>query len=278
MPARATFLRVDSGGLLVHSPLGIDDETASHIDALGEVRFLVAPKCMHWLFLKAARDRYPGAQVLGAPGLEKKLRGVPFEPLPESGRIPGAGGVRVLRVQGAPIESEHAFFHENSRSLAVADLIFNIHATRSLVMQMRLRLGGAYRRTAQSRVWRFLVRDRAAAASSARTLLGWDRVVVAHGEVVVDRARDHTVEALRWMSTGSPPERDESRSRRSRRVPCGTTWRQRTGFRGRAYAAALVHAADKRFGVHCFFFPACLAAASAMATMRWNNVHIRYSR
>ena len=29
---------------------------------------------------------------------------------------------------------------------------------------------------------------------------------------------------------------------------------------------------------HCFFFAACLAAASAMATMRWNNVHVRYSR
>jgi len=207
MPARATFLRVDGGGLLVHSPLGIDDETARYIDTLGEVRFLVAPNCMHWLFLKAARDRYPSAQVLGAPGLEKKLRGVPFEPLPDSGRIPGIGGVQVLRVQGAPTMSEHAFFHENSRSLVVTDLIFNIHATRSLVMQMYLRLGGAYRRTAQSRVWRFLVRDRAAAAISARTLLGWDfeRVVVAHGEVVAHGARERTVEALRWMTAGLPP-------------------------------------------------------------------------
>ncbi len=33
-----------------------------------------------------------------------------------------------------------------------------------------------------------------------------------------------------------------------------------------------------RFGGHCIFFAPCLAAASAMATMRWNNVHIRYSR
>lgn len=207
MPARATFLRVDDGGLLVHSPLGIDDETARHIAALGEVRYIVAPNCMHWLFVKAARDCYPGARVLGAPGLEKKLRGVPFEPLPESGRIPGAVGVRVQRVQGAPIMSEHVFFHENSRSLIVTDLIFNIHATRSLVMKMYLRLGGAYRRTAQSRVWRFLVRDRASAAGAARILLGWDfaRVVVAHGEVVVDGARERAVEALRWMTAGLPP-------------------------------------------------------------------------
>ena len=29
---------------------------------------------------------------------------------------------------------------------------------------------------------------------------------------------------------------------------------------------------------HGFFLLAWLAAASAMATMRWNNVHIRYSR
>jgi hypothetical protein len=206
MPARATFLRVDGGGLLLHSPLGIDEETARHIDALGEVRFLIAPNCMHWFFVKAAKERYPRAQVLAAPGLEKKLRGVPFEPLPESGPIPGAGGVRVQRIQGAPVMAEHAFFHESSRSLVVTDLIFNIHATPSFVMRVYLRLGGAYRRTAQSRVWRFLVRDRTAAARSARILLDWDfeRLVVAHGDVVADHARERAAEALRWMTAGQP--------------------------------------------------------------------------
>jgi hypothetical protein len=40
---RPAIMRLSGGGLVVCSPLAIDDATATEIDALGERRFFVAP-------------------------------------------------------------------------------------------------------------------------------------------------------------------------------------------------------------------------------------------
>ncbi|HVJ90650.1 MAG TPA: hypothetical protein VM580_12665 [Labilithrix sp.] len=206
LPSRATIMRAADGGLVVHSPLSIDDATAREIDALGEVRVLVAPNCGHWMFLKAAKERYPRARVLAASGLANKLGNFEFEPLADGGRIDGVEDLRFVRIQGAPKMDEHAFFHEASRSLVVSDLMFNVHSCESFAMSLVLRLTGTWKKTAQSRVWRFLVKDHAAAARSAEHVLSWDfeRVVVAHGDVIEGDARAQTRHALRWMTSGAP--------------------------------------------------------------------------
>ena len=208
LPSRATLVRLSGGGLLVHSPLAFDAATAQAIDALGEVEAIVAPSCIHWLFVEAASQRWPKARILGAPGLEKKMA-VTFEPLPRDGAIAGLGDDLVVRrIDGAPYMTEHAFFHRPSRSLVVTDLMFNVHRC-SFGMQLFLRFVGAYQKTAQSRMWRWLTKDEAAAAASANAVLAWDfdRVVVAHGDVVEADAHPRTRAALARMTAGAPAPR-----------------------------------------------------------------------
>lgn len=208
MPCRATIMRLSDGGLVVCSPLAIDEDTAKEIDALGEVRFLVSPSLGHWMFLMAAAARYPKARVLGPPGLEKKVGDLAFERLPEHGRIDGMRDeIRIERIEGAPAMQEHVFLHERSRSLVVTDLMFNVHRCDSFVMRLALRCMGAWKKTAQSRAWRFLVKDRAAAARSASSILSWDfeRIVVAHGDVVDCDPHERSRQALAWMTSAAPP-------------------------------------------------------------------------
>ncbi|XYH99437.1 DUF4336 domain-containing protein [Sorangium sp. So ce1128] len=202
LPSRTTVVRRADGGLVIHSPLAFDDDAARAIDALGEVRALVAPSCLHHLFLKAATERWPRASVLGAPGLERKLGGLPFTPLPPSGVAPEIGddlGVRL--VEGVPYIREHVFLHARSRTLIVTDLLFNVHEVRSFGMKVFLWLGGAWKKTAQDHVWRLLMRDRAAAARSVADVLAWDfeRVVVAHGDIVEEDAKERLRKALAWL-------------------------------------------------------------------------------
>ncbi|MGD0680070.1 MAG: hypothetical protein ABSC94_32210 [Polyangiaceae bacterium] len=208
LPSRATIVRLGDGALVLHSPLAIDDATARRIGALGDVRFLLAPNCLHWMFLKAAKERYPKARIFGAPGVEKKLGALPFEPLPEAGHIGAIGeDLHLERVQGVPFMSEHAMFHQRSRSLIVTDLLFNVHHCRNFMMNLFLRLVGAHNKTAQSRIWRLLVKDRAAAARSVSKILRWDfeHLVVAHGDVVSDDARERARRALSWMADDRLP-------------------------------------------------------------------------
>jgi hypothetical protein len=199
LPSRTTLVR-RAGKVLIHSPLAIDDARAAEIEALGDVDAIVAPSCIHYLFLAKAIARWPNARVLGAPGLEKKIPGVAFEALPTTGEIEG---LRVRRIEGFPYIGEHVFLDERSGTLIVTDLVFNVHAVRDLGMKTFLRAVGAWNKTAQSRMWRYLfARDVGAGARSARDILAWDfdRVVVAHGDVVTTDAKSHLSTALAWLA------------------------------------------------------------------------------
>lgn len=206
IPARATILRLADGGLVLHSPLRIDDEVAKEIDALGEVRWLIAPNAYHWLYLRAAKERYAGARVFGPKALRKKLGDFAFEPLPESGRIDGLDEIEIQQIRGAPAMDEHVVHHARTRSLVVSDLLFNVRECDSFAIRLVMRMMGTWQKTAMSNMWRFLVKDRAAAGESARRALAWefDRVVVGHGDVIEEGARERSRSALAWMTAGAP--------------------------------------------------------------------------
>lgn len=204
LPSRTTLVRLTDGSLVMHSPLGFDEETAKAIDELGEVKTIIAPSCIHYLFLTAATKRWPDARVLGAPGLEKKapVKGVAFEPLPHDGVVEGLGDDLVVRrIDGVPYITEHVFLHRPTGSLVVTDLVFNLHRCSSWGMRLYLRCMGAWEKTAQSAIWRVLTKDKPAAAESARAVLAldFDRLVVAHGDVVTENARAVLESALARM-------------------------------------------------------------------------------
>lgn len=206
LPTRATVLRLADGALVLYSPLRIDDATAKEIDALGEVRWLVSPNCYHWLYLRAAKERYPHARVFGPSGLKKKIGDFAYEPLPDSGKIAGLDELDLQLVAGAPAMEEHVAYHARSGSLVCSDLLFNVEECESFAMRMVMRLTGTWRTTAMSRMWKLLVKDRAAAAASAQRILGWsfDRVVVGHGSVITPDAHARAERALEWMVAGAP--------------------------------------------------------------------------
>lgn len=185
MPARATVLRLADGGVVLHSPLRIDEAMAAEIDALGPVKAILAPNTMHWMFARAAKERFPEATLYGAPGLEKKLD--EFTPLPADGFV--AEGLRSFLIAGAPRMNEHVFLYR--RTLVVSDLVMNIQRDFSVLMSLFMRLNGVHGRFAHSRMWKIMGADRAAMARSLATIADWDfdRIVPAHGDVKDDNAR-----------------------------------------------------------------------------------------
>jgi hypothetical protein len=208
LPSRTTIVRRADGGVIVHSPLAIDDATAKEINAIGEVKSIVAPSCIHFLYLKPAMERWPKARVLGAPGLERKVKGLTFEPLPIQGSTDALGDdLRVRLIEGVPYITEHVFLHPKTRTLIVTDLVFNIYETRGFSMKVFLFMVGAWKKTAQSRMWRFLTKDRSAAARSLEDMLAWDfeRVVVAHGDVIDGEPNVKLRGALHWLLAGRRP-------------------------------------------------------------------------
>jgi len=209
---RMTVIRLADGGLFLHSPTRLDDETRQALDALGNVRAVIAPSRAHHLFIADYIKTWPAAKLYGPPGLtgdvqdfrgrfgarrDLKLDSVlGDEPHPD-----WAGQIEQHLFKGAPALNEVVFFHPSSRSLIFTDLVFNVPADRKGA-PIFYALVGAKGHFGPHRLIRLMIRDRVAARESVARILNWDfdRVIVTHGDVLESGGREKFVEAFSFLS------------------------------------------------------------------------------
>jgi hypothetical protein len=199
---RTTLVRLGNGGLFVHSPGPADDSLQREVEKLGPVVALVAPNKMHHLFLPAWTRAFPQARTFGPPGLAAKLPSIRLDE--ELGNHPPSLFSDALDqhvVRGAPRLEEVAFLHRSSRTLLLTDLAFHLRRSESRFTRIAMRLNGGYGRFGTTRLLRSTFRDRSAARASLDLVLGWDfdRIVVAHGEVLDRGGREALREAYAWL-------------------------------------------------------------------------------
>jgi hypothetical protein len=188
-------------GLALISPIRLSDEDVAAIHAAGEVKWIIAPNKMHYRFVPDAKQRFPTAKVLAAPGLMKKRPDLPWdgELMTESGALPV--GLQPIRIGGMPALHEIAFLHTSSSTLVTTDLIFNITSSDHWLTRWYLKMGKAYGKPSQTTLEKFLVKDKAAMRATREELAGlpFDRVIVAHGDVIETGGRAALAEALAWV-------------------------------------------------------------------------------
>jgi hypothetical protein len=196
-----TIVRLNDGSLALISPVPIDDALAAELAAFGPVTHLIAPNLFHHLHLASATARYPDVRLLGPPGLAVKKPGLTFAP-PRVEQVPSFDGIlEAATIEGAPRASETVWLHVPSRTLIVADLVFNVETPPSWKTAVMLFVTGARGRLAQSRIWNLVVQDKAAASASCQRVLDWDfdRLIVAHGNIVGAGAKERLRGALTRM-------------------------------------------------------------------------------
>lgn len=202
-PVRSTICRAADGTLTIISPADFDDETASAVEALGPVRRLVAPCGFHHLNTASAQARWPDATTWGVPALTRKRPDLRFDGLlPDVGDGDWDAALLPTLIEGVPGIDEVVFLHAPSRTLIVTDLVFAMRDVPHAPTRIVLKMAGAYGRVAQSRMWRFFTRDRAAAGHSVAAILasgGFDRLLMAHGEPVETEAPAALAEGCAWM-------------------------------------------------------------------------------
>ncbi len=64
---RMSVIALEDGSVLLHSPIHPDPELREELDALGPVRFAVAPNRFHHLFMADCVSAYPELQCFCAP-------------------------------------------------------------------------------------------------------------------------------------------------------------------------------------------------------------------
>ncbi|MDB6119705.1 MAG: hypothetical protein JWO08_3486 [Verrucomicrobiaceae bacterium] len=118
-----TVIRLRSGKMIIHSMAPFTAGDLEAIRALGEPAWLVESMLLHDTYARQGRDAFPGLPFLGPPGFSETV-GFPTQELALA-PAEWQGEVEVLLIDGAPMLKEHAVLHVPSRTLIVADLVFN---------------------------------------------------------------------------------------------------------------------------------------------------------
>jgi hypothetical protein len=199
---RMTVMRLVDGSLLLHSPVRLEPRLCAELDAIGRVRFVVAPNRVHHLYAGRVVDAYPDARLWVAPGLERKRPDLVYAAvLGDDAPREWAGQVDQVFFRGRPYESEVVFFHRPSRTLILCDLAFNFGPRAARPTRWLMRLLRSYGRFGPSTLDPWLIRDRNAARASLERILAWDfdRVVVAHGDVLEHGGHEAFRHGYRWL-------------------------------------------------------------------------------
>ena len=207
-PTRMAVVRLGGGDLWVWSPVGLSDELAAEVEALGAVRHLVSPNKIHHLFLGEWAARWPEAEIYASPGLAKKRRDLQF--VAELDDHPPAAWVNQIDqvvFRGSPFMDEVVFFHRASSTCLVCDLVQRHDpADQTGWKGWLMRLDGLVGADGSTpREWRASFIPRTRARRALKTALAWnpDKLVIAHGEWAPSNGADVLRRALSWLKPAS---------------------------------------------------------------------------
>jgi len=199
---RMTIVRLQDGGLWLHSPVSLSSKLKQELDHLEPVKYLVAPNCFHHVFLGDYIQAYPQAELYGVPGLAEKRKDLSFKGTLDSTKNSGwDNDLQQQLIEGIPQFNEVVFYHADSKSLISCDLLLNIPVPQPLWTRWYLKFSGIYGKPGVSKVIKMAVKDRSKMKQSIESLMNWDfdRLILSHGLVIEQDAKLILERSFAWL-------------------------------------------------------------------------------
>lgn len=192
-----TIIRLRSGQLVIHSMAPFSSEDLAAIQNLGEVGWLVEAMLLHDTYAKQGHKAFPEIQFLGPPGFSE-IVGFPVGPLQPLPAV-WQNELEVIPLKGIPMLEEHVFYHLPSKTLVVADLVFNFPPDeRGWSRFFHRYIAGFKKYPGMSRIFRMCIRDSSAFRQSLKEVFSrdFDRVIVGHGDTIETNGKTLLRQAL----------------------------------------------------------------------------------
>jgi len=193
---RSTAVRLSTGDVWVLASTPLTPDTKAAIDRLGPVKFIMAGDAVHHMFLGQFKKEYPEAKVIGVEALiEKKqaeglvLDGAYGKDAPDT-KYGFEDEIYACYFSGFA-NKDVAWFHASSKTLIVADLLFNLPGNEQYSKsKTKAKVPIFGKLDPWGSVHKHFVwgqgKDKAAMARDAKTVLGWkpERIIMCHGDVI----------------------------------------------------------------------------------------------
>lgn len=198
---RMTVIRLESGFLVLHSPVPITDALREEILAIGLVRHIICPNLFHHTYAAKAKAAFPGALLHGPAKLQRKRKDLKFDAvLSETPHPDWQDQLLLLNIEGSLL-NETLFYHPESRTLISCDLVENFSRCEHAPTRWYLKLGGIFGKVGWHPLLRLVYLNRRQARQSIDRLFDWpfEKVILSHGDVLTENARDAVRSGLAWL-------------------------------------------------------------------------------
>ncbi|KAF9033993.1 hypothetical protein BDZ89DRAFT_1012174 [Hymenopellis radicata] len=197
---RSTAIKLSTGDVWVLASTPLTDDTSSALNNLGPVKWIVAGDAEHHMFLGEYKKAYPDAKLVVVDSLLQRKQDEGLEVAgaygadPEGTEYGYEAEIKALYFSGFA-NKDVAFYHIASKTLVVADLLFNLPGTEQYSKSKQSSkvplvgkidpFGGLEKRM----LWA-LGKDKDAMRRDARTVSEWDiqRIIMCHGDVIEENA------------------------------------------------------------------------------------------
>jgi hypothetical protein len=202
---RMVVVRLSDHSLWVHSPIRLTDQVRADLEALGEVKFLIAPNHLHHLFIGAWQQAYPNAQTFGTSEVVKKRLDLTFDGfLTTDSQFPWSSDITQRLVTGSKVMEECVFFHNASQTLVVTDLVENFRPEYFKPWQRWIAQGvGILAPNGKMPLdWRLtFMFSKPEIREHLSSVLAWQpkRLVMAHGEMIESEAQTFLRRSFSWL-------------------------------------------------------------------------------
>ena len=191
---RTTIIKLENGELIIHDPCEINDLVKKEIDAIGIVKYIVAPGTYHHLFVTDFQRKYPNAETFLCPGLEQKRQDIQFDwILGNKSDHRWEDTIDQVLVYGTKYIWEAAFFHKPSKTLILVDLLENIgddyqHSANLLLRFWWKIVFRMWNNPKAAPEYQMGWGNKRIVKNGLDKILSWnaERVILAHGETIED--------------------------------------------------------------------------------------------
>jgi hypothetical protein len=203
---RMTIVKLSDGSIWISSPVPLSFAVLKEISELGNVRYLIAATPRHIWRLDLWHTLFPEAELWASrPTLFTLQKGH----LPISGYLSDTpanawrADFEQLAFQGNPLLSEVLFFHRNTHTVLLDDLIMrNPVMEGKTLTNLIFKLGGVQGPDGGVTLdMKMTFLNRNLARQSLERLLSWDfdKLIIAHGECIESGAKQYIKRAFRWL-------------------------------------------------------------------------------
>ena len=200
MNTRMTIIRLSDGTIWLHSLVPYNEELCEEIERIGKISYLVAPNCLHHLFVGEWMKRFPEAKSYAARGLDKKRSDLSFSHLlTEDFKAAWTEEISYVNLQGIPIVNECVFFHKASSTLIITDLFeFMPNATGFTKFYAKVWFNGFYNRLRTPFIFKATIKDKPIFRASLEIIKQWNvkQVALCHHTIITDNAQEQVNKAL----------------------------------------------------------------------------------